>query len=139
MASVEQAGAGVALAETERRFGAWREERRRGQRIPKELWQAAVDLVGHYPVEQVAGRLALNRRDLEKRLEAQEGGRVTRSVSQAGYTPGFVEVGRLGDGHAGTCTIETEDGSGARVIVRLNGSACAQAGDIVRALRGERE
>ena len=138
MASIEQAGAAGALALAERQFRAWREGRRRGQRIPRELWQTAVELVGVYPVEQVAGRLALNRRDLEKRLETQEGKPVTRSESHAGCTPGFVEVGRLGDGHAGVCTIETEDGSGARVIVRLNGSACAQASEIVRALRAER-
>ena len=138
MAKYDRDGARGALAEAERRFGAWREGRRRGQKIPKELWQAAVDLVGRYSPEQVADRLKLNNRRLEKHLEARHGGGVEEQRSQGTRATGFVEVGRLGDGYADECTIEAEERSGWRLVVRLNGGACAQATEIVEALRGER-
>ncbi len=138
MAKMERAGAREALAEAKGQFHAWRESRRRGQRIPERLWQVAVDLLSHYTVEQVAGRLALNRGHFEKRLAAQRGGGGERRLEQPTLASGFVEIGRLGAGYADGCTIETEDGSGARLTVRLSGGACAQASEIVKALREER-
>lgn len=138
MAKIERAGVRGVLVEAERRFDAWRRGRRRGQRIPQELWQAAVDLVGRYSLEQVAEKLALNHRRLENRVKAQRGERVEDRASCRTRGTGFVEVGRLGDGHTDDCTIEAEDGSGGKLAVRLNGVACAQAAEIVKALRGER-
>ena len=138
MAKIERTGARGALAEAERRFGAWREGRRRGQRIPQELWRAAVDLVGRYSLEQVAERLRLNDRRLENRVEARRREGVENRVSRHTRGTGFVEVGRLGDGHTDACTIETEDAGGWKLAVRLNGGACVQAAEIVKVLRGER-
>lgn len=136
MAKIEGAGARGALAEAERRFGAWRGGRRRGQRIPQELWRAAVDLVGRYSLEQVAEKLGLNCRRLENRVEARRE-RVEDQGSRQTRGTGFVEVGMLGERYTAECTIEAEDGSGGKLAVRLNGGACAQATEIVKALRGE--
>lgn len=138
MAKIERGGAGEALAETERRFGAWREGRRRGQRIPQELWRAAVDLVGRYSLEHVAERLRLNYRRLENRVEARRGEGVENRISRHTRGMGFVEVGRLYEGPTDECTIEAEDADGGKLAVRLNGGACAQAAEIVKVLRGER-
>jgi hypothetical protein len=139
MAKIEQNGARGRLAETERRLRAWREGRRRGQRIPQELWQTAVELCEHFPLAEIAGRLALDYERLEKRVEARRG---RGAVHGRGNAPiggtGFVEVAKLGDGYPDACMIEAEDGSGGKLAVRLNGGACTQAAEIVKALWSER-
>ena len=139
MAKIDKADARNVLADMERRLGAWRESRRRGQRIPRELWQTAVELSEHFSLAELADRLALNYERLEKRVEA---GRAQRPVQERQTAPvpgtGFVEVARLGDGCPEACTIEADDGSGMKLSVRLNGGACARAAEIVQALWSER-
>lgn len=127
------------LAETEKRLRAWREGRRRGQRIPRELWLAAEQLCEHFSLAEVAGRLALNYERLEKRVEAGRGQRPEQQRKNAPIRgTGFVEVARLGDGCPDACTIEADDGRGAKLAVRLSGGACVHAAEIVKALRGGR-
>lgn len=139
MAGTEQEAGGVELAEAEGRFRAWRENRRRGQRIPPELWRMAVGLVGRYSLRQVAERLAVNEARLSRLCEADGVRRPERQVEAAGETAVFVEMGRLGHGPADGCIIEAADGRGGNLTIRLNGGACAQAAELVKALWKERE
>lgn len=123
------------LEDTQRRLGAWRENRRRGQRIPQELWQTAVELSEHLSLTEIAGTLALDYERLEKRVEAGRGrGVVAKRADAPMGRNGFVEVARLGDEYPDACTIEADDGRGGKVAVRLNGGACAEAAEIVKVL-----
>ncbi len=49
---------------------AWRATRRRGQRIPEELWKAATDLGHVHGLGPTASALNLNFYDLQSRLQA---------------------------------------------------------------------
>ena len=69
------------------RFTTWRAGRRRGERIPEELWQAAAEHARHDGLSATAARLKLSYYDLKRRLEA--GGTARRSGSRG---PVFVEV-----------------------------------------------
>jgi hypothetical protein len=69
------------------RFRTWRASRRRGERIPEELWQAATELARRDGLSATAAMLKLSYYDLKRRLLA--GGASRRSGSRA---PLFVEV-----------------------------------------------
>ena len=62
------------------RFTTWRAGRRRGERIPEELWQAAAERARHDGLSATAARLNLSYYDLKRRLEA--GGTARRSGSR---------------------------------------------------------
>ena len=125
------------LKEVEEQFRSWRGGRKRGQKIPRELWQAAVELTEQYSLDEIATTLALNHGRLEKRVEItarrQKGANGTGAAS--GHD-GFVEVGAIGAGYRGECSIEAEDG-GCKLTVHLNGSGCAHAVEIARCVAKE--
>ena len=117
-----------ALMDVAEQFGTWRSSRKRGEKIPRGLWQAAVRLAGHYSLDEIAATLSLDFGRLEKRVEAVTGARKRPGGSTApvGYR-GFVEVGTLGAGYPDGCTIEAVDRSGNKLSIHLKGSGCAQA------------
>lgn len=55
------------LAETQKIFTDWRLTKRRGTRIPDELWSKAFELLPHFTVKKVAIALRLNNTDLKRR------------------------------------------------------------------------
>jgi len=100
------------LARLEKRFASWRKTRKRGERIPKPLWQAAAKLAVEYGVNATAKALGLDYYALKKRHEQLDG----QSVSNAPFialppTPS----------HASECVIELEDGTGASMRMHLKG------------------
>ena len=126
------------LVEVEEQFRSWRGSRKRGQKIPGELWQAAVELTEQYSLDEIATTLGLSYGRLEKRVETatrrQKGANGTGAAS--GHD-GFVEVGTIGSDYRGECTVEAEDGGCKKLTVRLKGSGCAQAVEIVRCVAKE--
>ena len=57
----------LTLEEVAEHFEQWRRNKRKGERIPEQLWSEAVDLVSSYGVSRVARTLRLGGRDLNKR------------------------------------------------------------------------
>ena len=98
------------------RFTTWRAGRRRGERIPEELWQAAAEGARHDGLSATAARLKLSYYDLKRRLEA--GGTARRSGSRG---PVFVEVPVTPVAASGEerGTVELVQVGGARLILRL--------------------
>jgi len=122
------------LMDVEEQFRSWRGNRRRGEKIPRELWHAAVELSDRHTLDEIASTLALNRERLEKHVGAtvrtQE--RPRTPVLDAGHG-GFVEVGALSAGYPDECTVEAEDGAGRKLIVHLRGDGCRHAIEIANA------
>jgi len=98
------------------RFNAWRARRTAGQRIPPELWNAAVQLVPILGVSRTATALKLSYYDLQRRLPQGHHRR-----QQRGSHPGFVELAAparpLSWSEGGT--VELVHRSGARLSLRL--------------------
>lgn len=96
------------------RFKTWRTARRRGQRIPEELWQAATGLARIHGLNPTVAALKLNYYDLQRRLQADRTPRRRRG-------PLFVELPPVpvasGGGERGT--VELVRACGARLILRL--------------------
>lgn len=70
-------------------FEQWRRRKRKGDRIPEQLWREAVGLVGSYGVSRVTATLRLSGTDLNKRRGIIEAG---RNEKASGAEPPFVEM-----------------------------------------------
>jgi hypothetical protein len=97
-------------------FEAWRQTRKRGERIPESLWQAAAQLAGAFGAGRVSRALGVGYYALKER--AEQG----REPSCSGPPPAaFIELPMSAPAWmAGNpCLIELEDGRGAKMTLRL--------------------
>ncbi len=97
------------------RLTAWRARRKKGERIPGELWEAAARLARRDGVGATSTALRLSYYDLRRRVEGEAAGR-------GGPPPGpvFVEMGRAPQAlDPAVATIEVARPDGTRVILRL--------------------
>ena len=72
-------------------FEDWRRQKRRGDRIPEQLWSEAIALVADYGLSQVTRRLRLSGRDLNRRRGIVGSGR-RRRRRRAEQPAAFVEL-----------------------------------------------
>jgi hypothetical protein len=93
----------------------WRATRSRGQRIPEDLWSAAVALARVHGVCPVASSLKLNYYDLQRRL-----GGPRRKPKSASELPTFVEVASLHPAKPDPGTVELIRSNGSRLTLRLS-------------------
>ena len=105
------------------RFETWRRRKKPGSRIPKALWQAAVQSCKGDSVLQVSRALRLNYNDLKERVDAAE---------ELG-NPGpdcdldFVQLGFGASILPSECTLELEASNGAKMKIGFKGAVDALA------------
>jgi hypothetical protein len=102
------------LMRGQRRFQAWREQRKPGCRIPQPLWVMAIRLAQVYGVSRTAALLRLDYYRLKNRAEAVPVSEPHPSV------PAFVELAPSVL-VAKQCRFELDNGSGATMRVQLVG------------------
>jgi len=120
------------LSEVHHEFERWRKGRRRGTRIPEELWEAAADVAREIGISKAAQELRLDYYKLRSRTEAQLDRRPAPETPSKG---GFLEI-PLGAPAIPECVLEIEDPRGARLRVELKGATPAHLETLARALRG---
>jgi len=81
----------LTMEEVAAHFEDWRRQRRRGERIPEQLWSEAIALVADYGLSQVTRRLRLSGRDLNRRRGIVGSGR-RRRRRRAEQPAAFVEL-----------------------------------------------
>jgi len=101
------------IEEARQQFENWRGERKRGERIPANLWATAVELAKQHGVWPTAKALHLDHSGLKRRVRNDEGDEKSSA---------FVELIPQG-GMLYSCAVEMEDGRGARMRVELKGAA----------------
>jgi hypothetical protein len=101
------------IEEARQQFENWRGERKRGERIPSNLWARAVELAKQHGVWPTAKALHLDHSRLKRRVRNDEEGAKSSS---------FVELIPQGT-MLYSCSVEMEDGRGARMRVELKGAA----------------
>jgi len=138
------------LEGVKRRFERWRRRRRGHARIPDALWAAAVIAAGVHGLNRTVRALRLDYYSLKERVEQQASsaaGTTARAATGRGClpvpkrfrrrgadpvraVPAFVELAPpVGKGlvaapaGCGQCTVEWEDGAGAKMRVELRGTA----------------
>jgi hypothetical protein len=103
------------IEEAQLQFANWRRERRRGQRIPEHLWVTAVQLAKQHGVWPAARALHLDHSRLKRRVRNGE-------EEEGAKSGAFVELIPQG-AILYSCSVEMEDGRGARMRVELKGAA----------------
>jgi hypothetical protein len=101
------------IEEARQQFEEWRRERKRGERIPADLWATAAALAKEHGVWPTAKALHLDHSRL-KRLVGNE--------EEDPKSGAFVELIPQG-AMLYSCTVEMEDERGARMRVELKGAA----------------
>jgi hypothetical protein len=114
------------LDEVRTRFENWRQNREGKQRIPEELWSAAIELARRDGVNATAATLHLDSGKLKRRMMAAD------SVTGKAMPPTFVELLApavdLRD-----CTIELEGRKG-KLRIHWKGATAADVATLSRAL-----
>ena len=104
------------VEQVKQRFAQWRTNRPRGQRIPRTLWAAAVELASQGDAKGVAHELRVDYAGLMRRLG---GGGVVASTGAE--HPQFVEWVAPPVLGGGQCVIEMHNARGAKVRIEIKG------------------
>ena len=99
-----------------RRFERWRRTRKVLSRIPEPLWAAAVDVAGAAGISATAKTLRVNHQALKKRIDEAA---ATPVHPAGGPVATFLELAPSTRTGSCQCTLELEDGSGAKMRVHL--------------------
>ena len=108
----------VAIEGVRGELEAWRARRRRGERIPGEVWRSAVRAAERHGVHRVSRALGLDYVHLKRRVgEARANG--------AGGCAGevFVELAGAGVESGAACVVELEKGNGTRMRIFVRDGA----------------
>lgn len=117
------------LEEVQGQFQAWRRQRTKGQRIPEELWQAAVALYPRYSVYQISRTLRLDHMDLKARVGVGE-----KRRSKGRQEPQFIELPFTGSTpDTAECMVKVRDRRGSRIHIKVKGTG---VGPLLEALKG---
>ena len=117
------ASVSTSLSIARRQFEQWRSQQQGHARLPVDLWAKAVRLAREHGLNKTVRTLGLNYDSLKKRLAASGSGQGDpgKTVVPSGpadfieLLPGVVKSG------SPECTIEREDGSGAKVRMHVEG------------------
>jgi hypothetical protein len=118
-----QSALSPSLEKVRDRFETWRRRKKPGSRIPKALWQAAVESCKGDSVLQVSRTLRLNYNDLKARVDAAE--KLGRPGSDCDLD--FVQLGFGASILPSECTLELEASNGAKMKVGFKGTVDALA------------
>lgn len=107
----DQTAVGSELEQLKSRFEEWRQHRKKGSRVPKELWDSAIRLSKDHSVSELARTLRLDYPKLKKRAAALRHDSEKRET----VPPTFVEVGTTKPAVDADCILEFENSKGVKV------------------------
>ena len=125
-----------ALESARARFKSWRTSKDRGHRIPDELWDLAISLVGEFTAYRVAKSLGLDFSALKKRLEKRSSSRSPSKKPDA-TTPAFREHSASSTLAPLQSVVEIESASGTKIRVQLSGADSSALANFLRDLLRE--
>jgi len=120
----------VKLARGRERFEKWRGKQKSRRRLPEHLWVLAAQLAREYGLNKTARTLRLDYNGLKKRIELA----VSDEASKPTATPPFLELLPTGPHASVECTIECEDGQGAKIRIHLQGRELPDLATLSRSL-----
>jgi len=123
-----------AFVRADREFRKWRKKRRRGERIPEELWALAVELAVEYGVARTSTALSLSYYALKDRLEERK----ASDTKPTGASATFVEVPMPASPEPNACTIELRDSAGTQLTLRFENVNAIDVAAMGRSLWGDR-
>ena len=128
--------AGQSLEQLGLRLKCWREARVRGQRIPVEMWTAAVQMASQFGVQRVAKDLRVDYKRLKRRVQGASGvppsGKVNARKVDARFVEMLVSPPSAAPGRC-ECALELENAQGAKMRMELNGNGLGALGAVCSA------
>ncbi|MCP4082199.1 MAG: hypothetical protein GY743_18365 [Planctomycetaceae bacterium] len=117
----------------EHAFKEWRTARKKGARIPHDLWQLALDLAKRHSMAKVAVTLGLDYYSIKRRLTGQTPQTEVVPTSK----PAFVEMPRCDSTDPFTCSLEVHgpQESDSKVRLELQGIGAVDLALLVRSIR----
>ena len=113
-----------------RQFEHWRAGKQRGERIPKQLWQAAASLYPRYSVNKIARSLRLDGADLRNYVPLDRNNRRSKRREM----PQFMSLPVAPSGGLADCRIKVTDGRRVHVSIRLKGAGVDSVVQVLREL-----
>jgi hypothetical protein len=126
--SMERAAAGLAQVRAE--LQAWRGQRRKGDRIPEEVWRRAARAVRQYGLNPVSRALRLDYYQLKRWAGRVDG------QGAASHGPVFVEVEGAPGEAVLACVVELEKGNGTRMRICVRDTVAVDWGKLKEAFLG---
>lgn len=123
---------GDAFSAVRAKLEKWRVGRRRGRRIPEEVWSQAVELARAHGVSKTSAALRLGYYGLQRRLGGES---ETGLVGESLAGPAFVEL-TLGGRGAAECVLVLEGGAGRQLRIELRGAGISRLESLAAALAG---
>lgn len=108
----------LTLEDVRKKFETWRETRRRCHPIPRELWDAAVDLTKIHSINAVSRALRLNYTTLRNHVHDK-----IPKVPAGDLQKAFVELDFFKQALTSHCVVEMEKPGGARMKISFSGNA----------------
>lgn len=106
------------ITEVQSRFTIWRKARKPRERIPEDLWSAAVMLCDSYSVHKISRTLRLNHSSLRDRVFAHK----TRQPPVADPPQNFITIDMVQPPTA-ECLVELEHRNGNRMRMHFKGQS----------------
>ena len=132
---------GESLEQLGLRLKCWREARVRGQRIPVQLWTAAVDMARQFGVQRVAKGLRVDYERLKRRVQGAGGvahaGKIDTRKVDTRFVEMLVSPPTAAPGRC-ECALELENAQGAKMRMELNGNGLGALGAVCSAFWGTR-
>jgi len=130
-----RAGTRSRLGRTRQRLERWRERYGgRGQPIPEDLWDAAVDIARVEGVDSTARALRLDRGRLARRMELASAWSGSAPEAGDGHASDeLVEVDARGLCAPGQTVLRFEGRDGERLVVEVSGASALDVADLARA------
>ncbi len=119
------------VEEVQRLFKEWRRNKKRRERIPEELWKAAISLTKQYSAHQISRHLHLNHSAVRDHIRAENPAEVIREKEAA-----FIEFDVIQAAIGSNCVIEIEKRGGAKMRMSFKCSSSDMAG-LAKTLWGE--
>jgi hypothetical protein len=113
------------LESVQRRIQHWREKRKKGQKIPKELWEAACLLFPRYSIHEISQELKLDYVGLRNRIHP---------VPKEGNEPYFVELSMGRTRSEVDCKLKVRDGRGGRIKIKMRKGAVGRLIELMSGL-----
>jgi hypothetical protein len=107
------------LEEVQQLFEEWRRTKRRRDRIPTALWEAAASLSGQHSANKISKLLRLNHTAVRDCIGAHKQGEEIQ-----GNAPAFIELAMSPSATVGDITIEMQRPDGGRMKICGKGSCC---------------
>lgn len=119
------------LEEVQQLFEEWRRNKKRRERIPEELWKAAITLSKQFSAHQISKLLHLNHTAVRDHVRAEK-----QEEEIQEKEAGFIEFDVIQPAIAGDCVIEIEKGGGAKMRMSFQCSSSDMTG-LAKRLWGE--